>query len=1449
MTNNYLLSGAWTRYVRHIQFLLLGLFLLGNTTSVNAQTIYALSGNNLISFNAASPAILAGTVPVTGITAGQDISGLDFRPNTGQLYALGYNNTTGAAQLYTIDRTTGAATVLNAIPTQLQPDMGKIGFDFNPTVDRIRVTGSNNANYRLHPVTGLIAATDMSLAFAAGDANAGVNPSVGAVAYTNSYIGAATTTLFNYDDSLNVVTTQVPPNNGTLNTLGSAGITVHLDDPTADLDVFFDNGTGTNKAFLVANTDGQSNDNLYTVNLLTGAATLIGAIGVPVSDIAVLIDRTLPPLTGQLVYALTSNNNLISFDAAAPALIRTIVAVTGVISGQVIVGMDTRPATGELFVLGYNAATGEARLYVLNPGSGVVTAVGAAPIQLKAGMGKVSLDFNPTVDRIRVTGSDNSNYRPNPITGGIAATDGNLAFAAGDASAGADPSIGAVAYTNSYIGATTTTLLNYDDSLNVFTTQIPPNNGILNTIGISGITVNLADQSTDLDIFYDVTSGTNKIYFTANPSGQTTDFLYTFSPSTGITLIDKIGFGIPVNDIAIAIDRTIPTLTGHLVYALTANNSLISFDSDLPGVVRSLVTVTGITAGQQIMGMDARPATGELFILGYNATTGEAQLYTLNPTTGITTAVGAAPIQLKPAMGKISLDFNPTVDRIRVTGSDNSNYRLNPITGAIAATDGNLAFAAGDVNTGVNPSIGAGAYTNSYIGTTTTTLYNYDDSLNVFTTQIPPNNGTLNTISTSGITVNTADPTTDLDVFYDAQSSANAFYFVANTGTQTSDDLYTFNPATGLNIVGKIGLGIAVYDIAVAIDRVVPDTLTGRLIYALTANNSLISFDSDLPGVVRSLVAVTGITAGQQIMGMDARPATGELFILGYNATTGDAQLYSLNPTTGITTAVGAAPIQLKPAMGKISLDFNPTVDRIRVTGSDNSNYRLNPITGGIAATDGNLAFAAGDVNAGVNPSIGAGAYTNSYIGTTTTTLYNYDDSLNVFTTQIPPNNGTLNTIGTSGITVNTADPTTDLDVFYDAANSANAFYFVANTGTKTADDLYTFNPATGLTLVGKIGLGIAVYDIAVAIDRNVPTTVTGQLVYALTANNSLIAFDSDLPGVVRSLVVVTGVTTGQTLVGMDFRPATGALFALGYNSATGEARLYTINLMTGVATLAGTETLTLALGAGDVGFDFNPTVDRIRVVGANNANYRLNPITGGLAATDGNLNFAATDVNAGKNPAVGAVAYTNSYNTATTTTLYNYDDSLNVLLTQMPPNNGTLNTVGATGITLNPADPSVDLDIYYDHQSGINRAYLSANTGSSSSDNFYTLDLATGATTPVGLIGQGIAVRDIAVLIDSLITVSIQEVVQENKNNLLVYPNPATETAFINFELPASVEVRVVVTDVAGRVVSTLLTGNVASGKQQVTWDITAQTAGMYFIQLYLADALHGTAKVVVRR
>lgn len=781
-----------------------------------------------------------------------------------------------------------------------------------------------------------------------------------------------------------------------------------------------------------------------------------------------------------------------------------------------------------------------------------------------------------------------------------------------------------------------------------------------------------------------------------------------------------------------------------------SNNNLVSFNISNPGTVSTVGAFSGLISGQNIVGLDFRPATGELYALGYNPTTGSGRLYTINLSSALASPVGSADFMLDAGETFFGFDFNPTVDRIRlITGTDN-NYRLHPITGTIAATDGAIAFSAADVNNGSNAMVYGCAYTNSYIGATSTALFDLEGTTSSLVLQNPPNNGTLNTIGTLGISLSALAPDqVDMDIFYNPMTGMNtAFLLNPNGSNQT---VYSLNLATGsATLIGTTGAPIS--DFAVQINFNPPAAVSGQLVYGLTANNYLISFDSGMPGTVRSHVPVSGLTAGHVLVGIDSRPANGQLYGMGYNSTNGEAQLYTINPMTGVATSVAAA-VTLASGMTQVSFDFNPTVDRIRVTSMEEHNYRLHPVTGAIVATDGTLNYLGSDANNGANPGIAAGAYTNSYIGATSTQLFNYDITLNNLTLQNPPNNGTLNTIGSSGILVNISDPSIDFDFFYNPVSGMNENYSIANT-TSSFDNLYTVNLTSGaFTLVGQVGNGIALSDIAVRIIPNMPSMISGPVVYGVTSNQYLITFDAGSPDVVRTHVAISGIVSGQVISGLDVRPATGELYALGYNAVTGESQLYTINPTTGAATSVA-PSVTLATGMANIGFDFNPTVDRIRIISSSGNNYRLHPTTGAIAATDMNLAYASGDVNMSATPAISSGAYTNSYGGSNNTKLFVYDHLLNILALQNPPNNGVLNTIGTSGITQSTMDISSDLDIFYNHNTHMNHAYLISNT-SNSFDSFYSLNTATGAVASIGLIGNGIALRNIAVKNDSITAIS----------------------------------------------------------------------------------------------
>ena len=179
---------------------------------------------------------------------------------------------------------------------------------------------------------------------------------------------------------------------------------------------------------------------------------------------------------------------------------------------------------------------------------------------------------------------------------------------------------------------------------------------------------------------------------------------------------------------------------------------------------------------------------------------------------------------------------------------------------------------------------------------------------------------------------------------------------------------------------------------------------------------------------------------------------------------------------------------------------------------------------------------------------------------------------------------------------------------------------------------------------------------------------------------------------------------------------------------------------MTGVATRVGSAGA-FALSGSAFGVDFNPVVDRVRITSDANQNIRVNPSDGTLTSADTTLSYASGDPNFGLDPSIVASAYTNNDPTSALTTLYGIDSGINALVIQNPPNAGFLSTVGALGVD---ADGAIGFDIHT--LAGFDTAFAGFLVGGSST--LHTIDLATGAATPIGTIGApgAAAMRSLAV-------------------------------------------------------------------------------------------------------
>jgi hypothetical protein len=170
-------------------------------------------GATLSKFSLSNPSVTLSSLPITG-PGDPRIDAIDFRPANGLLYGLRLAGT--GPQLYTIDTTTGVATPVGSAPFSPSLSGSFFGFDFDPVTDRIRLVSDTGQNLRVNPDTGAVEAMDAALNGAAA------TKAVGA-AYTNSYAGATTTTLYDIDADSDALYIQNPPNSGTLTLVGSLG--------------------------------------------------------------------------------------------------------------------------------------------------------------------------------------------------------------------------------------------------------------------------------------------------------------------------------------------------------------------------------------------------------------------------------------------------------------------------------------------------------------------------------------------------------------------------------------------------------------------------------------------------------------------------------------------------------------------------------------------------------------------------------------------------------------------------------------------------------------------------------------------------------------------------------------------------------------------------------------------------------------------------------------------------------------------------------------------------------------------------------------------------------------------------------------------------------------------------------------------------------------------------
>ncbi|MDE2150129.1 MAG: DUF4394 domain-containing protein [Gammaproteobacteria bacterium] len=250
-----------------IPILLTAAALCGCTKGHTAYTL--TSAGHLLQFSTDKPGKIENDVALSGLASGQSVVQMQFRPVDGRLYCL-----TNGAQVCVIDTSTGAVTPVGSGPF-VTAALADPQVDFDPVAGDLRVIATAK-NLRVLPDTSVLEASDTAPDYAAGDVNVNVAPNLAGIAYNNNRTGNTSTTLYALDQStqslVRIGSFGGSPDaaaTGLLFTVGTLGVNFGSNDGF-DID-----GLGTAFALLAPNGAGAS---LYTINLTSGVATLVGAL-------------------------------------------------------------------------------------------------------------------------------------------------------------------------------------------------------------------------------------------------------------------------------------------------------------------------------------------------------------------------------------------------------------------------------------------------------------------------------------------------------------------------------------------------------------------------------------------------------------------------------------------------------------------------------------------------------------------------------------------------------------------------------------------------------------------------------------------------------------------------------------------------------------------------------------------------------------------------------------------------------------------------------------------------------------------------------------------------------------------------------------------------------------------------------------------------------------------
>ncbi len=253
---------------------------------------------------------------------------------------------------------------------------------------------------------------------------------------------------------------------------------------------------------------------------------------------------------------------------------------------------------------------------------------------------------------------------------------------------------------------------------------------------------------------------------------------------------------------------------------------------------------------------------------------------------------------------------------------------------------------------------------------------------------------------------------------------------------------------------------------------------------------------------------------------------------------------------------------------------------------------------------------------------------------------------------------------------------------------------------------------------------------VAAVASFGLPAGAQADTAHVVSTGNQLLSFDTFSPGTMTAQRAITGLGVGETVQGLDYRPADRQLYAFAVPTAAAieTVRTYTLDPATGAATLVGPSRGS-AIAEVPAGYGYDAVLDRVRRVDTNDRNFRLRP--DGAFVSDTSL--AATNT-----PDVVGLAFDRSFQGATLSTAFAIDrtgsrlDRIGGVDGFPSASSGIVTPIGAFGVTIkSTADAGFDISVD-------GRAFAALTGEADSLTRLYKIDLATGAATAVGSIGAG---------------------------------------------------------------------------------------------------------------